>query len=97
MNNYDYRTPFDRNCRVPGSRCNLIMSMIERGLSDKAIAARVRNIPATGTGYNPNQDCSAKTIAVYRKAYNGTLIEPAGQAFVNGRPAVWANLEAVTR
>lgn len=50
---------FVEYCRSRGSRCNEIMTMIEHGMTDKRIADKY------GT--------TAKTIAVYRKAMEGSL------------------------
>ena len=95
MKTYDWRTPFEQNCRVPGSRCNWIMDMIGRGLTNKQIAERVRSIADKKNQSDPNRDCSAATINVYRKAFNGTLTEPA--EFTSGHPALRENIDKVTR
>lgn len=94
-NNYDWRTPFEQNCRVPGSRCNWIMDMIGRGLTNKQIAERVRAIADKKKQNDPNAKCSAHDIAVYRKAFNGTLTEPSDAP--DGRPALRENIDKVTR
>ena len=56
---YEDRPIFDQNCRNKGTRIDRIMTMLEHGYSDAAIAIK----------YNT----TASTIAVYRKALNGTL------------------------
>ena len=64
---FDRRTIFEQRCRQKGTRINWIMTMIELGLDDKEIAARVR----TRTG----MPCDRKTINVYRKALEGRLCD----------------------
>lgn len=65
----DGKTPFEHWCRRPGTRCDRIMRMIEAGFADAAIAERLKNM----RGMPQNRDVDASVIAVYRKAYNGTL------------------------
>lgn len=67
-------TVFDRMCRVPGTRCAAIMDMIDRGLSNEAIAARYMET-------DEKLETAAQTIAVYRKAHDGTLAPPEGTPF----------------
>lgn len=81
MMDADYRTPFERMCRVPGTRCNAIMEMIERGMSDAEIANHLKRTPGRIRGMNPNADTDAVTISVYRKALYGKLTEASGEAF----------------
>lgn len=81
MMSAEYRTPFERMCRVPGTRCNAIMEMIERGMSDEEIANTIKRTPGRIRGQNPNAGTDAVTISVYRKALNGTLTEASGEAF----------------
>lgn len=65
----DGKTPFEHWCRRPGTRCDRIMRMIEAGFADAAIAEHLKNM----RGMPQNRDVDASVIAVYRKAYNGTL------------------------
>lgn len=53
---------FEFFCRRRGTRCNAIMTMVERGADDETIARRF--------------DTDIPTIRVYRKAYNDELTEP---------------------
>lgn len=52
---------FDYYCRVPGTRCNAIMTMLERGYSDEVVAMKFKT--------------DTPTISVYRKALEGKLTE----------------------
>ena len=65
----DGKTPFEHWCRRPGTRCDRIMRMIEAGFADAAIAQSLKNTKSEPQ----NRDVDASVIAVYRKAYNGTL------------------------
>ena len=65
----DGKTPFEHWCRRPGTRCDRIMRMIEAGFADAAIEEHLKNM----RGMPQNRDVDASVIAVYRKAYNGTL------------------------
>lgn len=67
-------TVFERFCRVPGTRCAEIMEMIDKGLSDEEIGAKYKR--QMEVGCDP-----AETIAVYRKAHDGTLAPPEGTPF----------------
>lgn len=69
MDRVDSRTPFERWCMRPGTRCAWIMRQIEKGASNREIAAVLRHTP----GQPQNWGCDASVIAVYRKAYDGTL------------------------
>lgn len=59
-------TVFDRLCRVPGTRCAAIMDMIDRGLSDEAIAARYMET-------DEKLETAAQTIAVELKQLLSTV------------------------
>lgn len=63
-------------CRQPGTRINDIMTMIEAGYSDEAIAACFDRLNNQGA-----HTCIASDIAVYRKAHDGKLSKPIGTAF----------------
>ena len=67
-------TAFEMFCRVRGTRCAEIMEMIDRGMSDEAIAARYMET-------DEKLETAAQTIAVYRKAHDGTLAPPEGTPF----------------
>lgn len=55
---------FEDYCRVPGTRCNTIMTLIERGATNAEIAARFSG---------PWADVDETVIEVYRKALEGRL------------------------
>jgi len=52
-------TAFEYYCRIPGTRCNEIMKMIELGIHERRIAMRYRT--------------DVETIRVYKKAYDNKL------------------------
>lgn len=62
---------FFQLCRMPGSRCNAIMTDIEHGLSDKEIAVKYHT--------------DTETARVYRKALNGELPEGRDEPANGGR------------
>ena len=72
INDLDGRPAYYQYCRIPGTRCNAIMAMIDRGMSDEQIAEAVKRLPHV-KGCNPNSDCDAETISVYRKAHDNKL------------------------
>lgn len=69
MDRVDSRTPFERWCMRPGTRCAWIMRQIEKGASNREIAEALRGMKKLPQ----NRDVDAVTIEVYRKAYDGTL------------------------
>ena len=69
INDLDGRPAYYQYCRIPGTRCNAIMEMIDRGMSDEQIAEAVKRMPIKQF----NSDCDAKTISVYRKAHDNKL------------------------
>lgn len=77
LNDLDGRPAFYKYCRRPGTRCNAIMEMIERGMSDEEIANTIRRTPGRIRGQNPNADTDAVTISVYRKAHDNKLCKMA--------------------
>ena len=75
-------TPFfERYCRRPGTRCAQIMRLIDEGLTDEEIANKIKHTPDKARGVHANRECDAVTISVYRKAHDGTLTPPSGEAF----------------
>lgn len=63
-----------RDYCLPGSRFAEIMRMISEGMTDEEIAARYMET-------DEKLEAAAQTIAVYRKAHDGTLAEPEGTPF----------------
>ena len=63
-----------RDYCIPGSRFAEIMRMIAEGMTDEEIAARYMET-------DEKLEAAAQTIAVYRKAHDGTLAEPEGTPF----------------
>ena len=65
---------FEKLCRVPGTRCAWIMDMIEKGMSDSAIAKKLTRIQEKmGWSLTQLQPVDAATIHVYRLAYEDKL------------------------
>lgn len=61
------RTLYETYWRCPGTRCDAIMSAIEAGESDEAIARRYDSFA------NGERMCTARDIHVYRLAYSRML------------------------
>lgn len=64
-NNIDGRPAFELYCRVPGTRCNAIMAMLDKGIGDEAIANRFHTDVETIHVYRLAHDDKLTTISPY--------------------------------
>lgn len=73
VNNIDGRPAFELYCRVKGTRCNAIMTLIDKGWTDDDIAARFHTTPDTIHVYRLAHDDKLTTLPYTHDAYRCAL------------------------